>query len=81
MSDLRELVGHLGSAAGQLIPSDDAIIADHIRQALAIAQRMLVAEQCPNCDGTGWREAPDAPSRFSEPCECAAGNGSGDRNV
>jgi hypothetical protein len=34
---LEEIISHLGTAIGQSIPSDDQIIMDHVRQALAAA--------------------------------------------
>lgn len=39
--ELELIVGHLGAAVCQLLPSDDQIIADHIRKAETLAVQAL----------------------------------------
>ena len=38
---LEEIVGHLGAAVVQLVPSDDAIISDHLKKAETLAVQAL----------------------------------------
>lgn len=40
MADFDELIGHLGAALMQTIPSDDQIIMDHVREAERIAKEL-----------------------------------------
>ncbi|MFG1399876.1 hypothetical protein [Roseixanthobacter pseudopolyaromaticivorans] len=41
--DLLKIIGHLGTAEVQSLPSDDQIIMDHVREALEIARAALTA--------------------------------------
>jgi hypothetical protein len=42
MTHIDELIGHLGAALMQSIPSDDQIIMDHVREAERIAKSLRV---------------------------------------
>lgn len=57
-AQIEEIVGHLGAAKTQSLPSDDQIIAGHVSDALAIAKGLLAA-------GAGEIEALRTPADFS----------------
>lgn len=41
---LLEIIGHLGAAVSQSLPSDDQIIMGHVRQALEFAKTLWAAQ-------------------------------------